>query len=53
MMKFQSMTKPHRIQNISNVTVPDYVSLGPNFVIPYKYKEIPVIRTLSGIENAL
>lgn len=45
------------IQNISSTNVLDYVnstlSLGPNFGLPYKYKEIPIIHKLSSIENAL
>lgn len=30
-----------------------YASLGPNFGLPYKYKEIPIIKALSSIESAL
>lgn len=53
----KNMVKPNWIQNISDTNVPDFVnyvlSLGPNFGIPYKYKQLPIIKTLSAVENAL
>ncbi len=51
------MTKPQWISNISNTTIPDYVTtvlgLGPKFGLPYEHKKMPIIKTLSGIESYL
>lgn len=55
--ELRQMTKPHWTVNISSTEIPEYVenvlSLGPNFGLPYKYKEVPIIQVMSSIESAL
>lgn len=50
-------TQPHWTVNISDTVVPEYVkniiSLGPNFGLPHKREEVPMIKVLSSIESAL
>lgn len=53
----KAMVKPNWIKNISDTIIPEHVncilSLGPNFGLPYEYNRIPIIKTLSAVENAL
>ncbi|KAG4073725.1 hypothetical protein HA402_000949 [Bradysia odoriphaga] len=51
MEKLKSVVKSNWIQNISDTNIPDYV--GPNFGLPYEHKRLPIIKTLSDVENAL
>lgn len=53
----KAMVKPNWIRNLSETHIPDHVnctlSLGPRFGLPFEYKKLPIIKTLSAVENAL
>lgn len=55
--QLENMVKSHWVENLSDTEIPDYVNciigLGHNFGLPYEFKRLPIIKTLSAVENAL
>lgn len=53
----KELVKDEWVSNLSDTEIPENVmivlSLGPNFGLPYEYKELPIVRTVASIECSL